>query len=243
MAAPPIHDASGLPLRESTVGSSAGLLSEREREIEAIAPAPEGWPPWPRMPGLRDKWAARPTPSVSRWAARPLLPDSGPLHTGLTAPPPRRSVSAGSPRAGGLKGWRNEKIPPDYGRVPYTDGTVKYVLRVTAAQELCASGKCYWTAAYFAPNGTCEASTSTIGCVAPGKTTPADATGSVTSISMPATYNPSGYFSCLDFSYTVNGPGYLIFLLSSPASPGTWVQNNIANCAPGPGITPLRASA
>jgi hypothetical protein len=30
----------------------------------------------------------------------------------------------------------------------------------------------------------------------------------------------------------------LIFLLSSPASPGTWVQNNIDNCAPGPGITP-----
>ena len=103
---------------------------------------------------------------------------------------------------------------------------------------LCAPGKCYWTGAYFAPNGTCEASKSTVGCVAPGIGTPADATGSVTSISLPTTYNPSGYFTCLDFSYTIKGLGYLIFLLSSPASPGTWVQNNIANCAPGPGITP-----
>ena len=122
--------------------------------------------------------------------------------------------------------------------IPYTDGTVKYVLQVTTAQELCAPGKCYWTGAYFAPNGTCEASASTVGCVAPGKGTPADATGSVTSISLPATYNPSGYFTCLDFTYTVKGLAYGIFLLSSPASPGTWVQNNIANCAPGPGITP-----
>lgn len=122
--------------------------------------------------------------------------------------------------------------------IPYTDGTVKYVLKVTTAQELCASGKCYWTAAYFAPNGTCEASTSTAGCVAPGNGTPADVTGSVTSISFPATYNPSGYFTCLDFTYTVKGLAYGIFLLSSPASPGTWVQNNIANCAPGPRITP-----
>jgi len=122
--------------------------------------------------------------------------------------------------------------------IPYTDGNVKYVLRVTTAQELCAAGKCYWTGAYFAPNGTCEASTSTVGCVAPGKGTPADATRSVTSISLPATYNPSGYFTCLDFTYTVKGLAYGIFLLSSPASPGTWVQNNIANCAPGPGITP-----
>src|SRR5215469_10125809 len=48
--------------------------------------------------------------------------------------------------------------------IPYTDGTVKYVLRVTTAQELCAPGRCYWTGAYFAPNGTCEASTSTVGC-------------------------------------------------------------------------------
>ena len=79
--------------------------------------------------------------------------------------------------------------------------------------------------------------TSTVGCVAPGKRTPADATGSVTSISLPATYNPSGYFTCLDFTYTVKGLAYGIFLVSSPASPGTWVQNNIANCAPGPGIT------
>jgi hypothetical protein len=122
--------------------------------------------------------------------------------------------------------------------IPYTDGTVKYVLKVTIAQELCASGKCYWTSAYFAPNGTCEASASKTGCVAAGKGTPVDAAGSVTSISLPTTYNPSGYFTCLDFSYTVNGPGYLIFLLSSPASPGTGVQNNIDNCAPGPGITP-----
>lgn len=122
--------------------------------------------------------------------------------------------------------------------IPYTDGTVKYVLRVTAAQELCASGKCHWTSAYFAPNGTCETSTSAADCVAPGKGTPIDATGSVTSISLPSTYNPSGYFTCLDFSYLVKNSGYLIFLISSPASPGTWVQNNIANCAPGPGIVP-----
>ena len=105
--------------------------------------------------------------------------------------------------------------------IPYTDGTVKYVLKVTTAQELCASGKCYWTAAYIAPNGTCEASTSTAGCVPPGNGTPADVTGSVTSISFPATYNPSGYFTCLDFTYTVKGLAYGIFLLSSPASPGT----------------------
>jgi hypothetical protein len=122
--------------------------------------------------------------------------------------------------------------------IPYTDGTVKYVLKVTTAQELCAPGKCYWTSAYFAPNGTCEASASTTGCVAAGNRTPVDVSGSVASISLPATYNPSGYFTCLDFSYTANGLGYIIFLLSSPASPGTWVQNNIANCAPGPGITP-----
>jgi len=122
--------------------------------------------------------------------------------------------------------------------IPYTDGTVKYVLKVTTAQELCAPGKCYWTGAYFAPNGTCEASTSTTGCVAPVNGTPADITGSVTSISLPATYNPSGYFTCLDFTYTVKGLAYGIFLLSSPASPDTWVQNNIANCAPGPGIIP-----
>jgi hypothetical protein len=122
--------------------------------------------------------------------------------------------------------------------IPYTDGTVKYVLRVTTAQELCASGKCHWTSAYFAPNGTCETSTSAADCVAPGKGTLIDATGSVTSISLPSTYNPSGYFTCLDFSYLVKNSGYLIFLISSPASPGTWVQNNIANCAPGPGIVP-----
>jgi hypothetical protein len=29
--------------------------------------------------------------------------------------------------------------------IPCTDGTVKYVLTVTTAQELCAPGKCYWT--------------------------------------------------------------------------------------------------
>jgi hypothetical protein len=122
--------------------------------------------------------------------------------------------------------------------IPYTDGTAKYVLQVTTAQKHCTPGKSYWTGAYFAPNGTREASTSTAGCVARGKGTPAGATGSVTRISLPATYNPSGYFTCLDFTYTVKGLAYGIFLLSSPASPGTWVQNNIANCAPGSGITP-----
>ena len=123
--------------------------------------------------------------------------------------------------------------------IPYTDGTVKYVLQVTPAKELCAPGRvCYWTGPYFAPNGACTVSTSATGCVAPGTGTPVDVTGSVTSISLPVTYNPSGYFTCLDFTYTVNGAAYGIFLISSPASPGTWVQNNIANCAPGPGITP-----
>jgi hypothetical protein len=122
--------------------------------------------------------------------------------------------------------------------IPFNDGTVKYVLKVTTAQELCAPGKCYWTGAYFAPNGTCKASISTTGCVAPSKGTPVDVTGSVTSISLPVTYNPSGYFTCLDFTYTVKGAAYGIFLLSSPASPGKWVENNIENCAPGPGITP-----
>ena len=72
--------------------------------------------PGAERPASGRKWAVRPTPGAPSGAARPLLPDSGPLHTGLTAPPPRRSVSAGSPRAGGLKGWGNEK-PPDYGRV------------------------------------------------------------------------------------------------------------------------------
>jgi hypothetical protein len=108
--------------------------------------------------------------------------------------------------------------------IPCTDGTVKYVPQVTTAQQLCAPGKCYWTGAYFAPNGTCKASMSMAGCVTPGKGTPAGATGSVTSISLPATYNPSGYFTCLDFTYTVRGLAYGIFLLSSPGSPGTWVQ-------------------
>ena len=123
--------------------------------------------------------------------------------------------------------------------IPYTDGTVKYVLQVTTAQEDCGSGKTVTgRGAYFAPNGICEANTSTVGCIAPGKGTPGDVTGSVTSISLPVTYNPSGYFTCLDFTYTVKGIDYGIFLLSSPASPGTWVQNNIANCAPGQGITP-----
>lgn len=109
--------------------------------------------------------------------------------------------------------------------IPYTDGTVKYVLQVTFAQELCVPSKCYWTSAYFAPNGLFG--------------TPGDVTAPVTSISLPETYNPSGYFTCLDFSYFPgNGKGYGIFLLSSPASPGTWVQNNTNNCAPGKGITP-----
>jgi len=106
--------------------------------------------------------------------------------------------------------------------IPYTDGTVKYVLKVTIAQELCVPGKCYWTSAYFAPNGLYG--------------TPGDVTTPVTSITLPVTYNPSGYFTCLYFSYPK--PPYNVFLLSSPASPGTWVQNNINNCAPGKGITP-----
>ena len=33
----------------------------------------------------------------------------------------------------------------------------------------------------------------------------------------------------LPITYTVKGIAYGIFLLSSPASPGTWPQNNIAN--------------
>jgi hypothetical protein len=121
--------------------------------------------------------------------------------------------------------------------IPFTDGTARYVLKVTTAQTGCAPGRCYWTGAYFAPNGTCEANTSTPDCVAPGKATPVDAAGAVTSISLPETYNPSGYFTCLDFTYTANRAAYGIFLISSPASPGTWVENNIENCAPGPGIT------
>jgi hypothetical protein len=121
--------------------------------------------------------------------------------------------------------------------ISFTEGTVQYVLKATTAQTGCTPGRCYWTSAYFAPNGICEASTSTATCVAPGKGTPVDATGAVTSISLPVSYNPSGYFTCLDFTYVVNRVPYGIFLISSPASPGTWVENNIENCAPGPGIT------
>lgn len=106
--------------------------------------------------------------------------------------------------------------------IPYTDGTVKYVLQVTISGY--PPNTYYWSGAYFAPNGLYG--------------TPGDVTAPVTSISLPVTYNPSGYFTCLDFTYTVKGTDYGIFLLSSPASPGTWVQNNIANCAPGKGITP-----
>jgi hypothetical protein len=115
--------------------------------------------------------------------------------------------------------------------IPFTEGTAQYVLKVTTAQTGCTPGKCYWTSVYFAPNGTCEASISTANCVALGKGTPVDGTWAVTSISHPVTDNPSGYFTCLDSTYTVKRLAYGIFLISSPASPGTWIENNIENCA------------
>ena len=69
--------------------------------------------------------------------------------------------------------------------IPYTDGTVKYVLQVTTHKSF-ARRAMLLDRAYFAPNGICKASTSMAGCVAPGKGPPASATGSVTSIRLPA---------------------------------------------------------
>ena len=69
--------------------------------------------------------------------------------------------------------------------IPCTDGwTVKYVLQVTTHKSF-ARRAMLLDRAFFAPNGTCKASTSMVGCVAPGKGAPADATGSVTSIRLP----------------------------------------------------------
>jgi hypothetical protein len=90
--------------------------------------------------------------------------------------------------------------------IPYNDGSTPYVLQVTKNKYLAPKG---WTAASIAPFG--EFGT-------PEPTTAA------TSISIPQ-FDAAGQATCIDFTYTINGTTYGIFISSTPTEPGTWEQN------------------
>jgi hypothetical protein len=101
----------------------------------------------------------------------------------------------------------NGSVPTGYPlAIPYNDGSTPYVLQVTQNKYLAPKG---WTAASFAPFG--EFGT-------PEPTT------AVTSVSIPQ-FDAAGQATCIDFTYTINGRVYGIFISSTPAEPGTWQQN------------------
>ncbi len=98
--------------------------------------------------------------------------------------------------------------------IPYTDGTVKYVLKVTPST---LPPHAYWQAATFAQTGLYG--------------TPGEVTTAVSSISIPR-FDAAGQATCIDFTYISGGRAYGIFIISSAAAPGTWKQNGTTqNCA------------